>query len=419
MSGHSKYGELVLDLPDSQKNIARYMWSIFTGATNFRISDLPVTPFVISSSGLFPISESFQDMLEGKIEHVTMKYKLPHGLDDFRTSEPLACAFYLVNNLHETLLPYHKLDKYGRYPYLESIQCANNLMEVNYVQDIFDDIYEGLTGDPVVQEASKLMWTHDIDYLYSAWKSDLILAMRDSRYLDIPGLMWSALTTPHRRNNIPEILELEKEYDIRSIFFWLTERGKSHVTRSHSIDHADYSFQMKQVQKYWSQILENGSKHGLHKSAYQGNMDGELQKMPKMVDINRNHFLRFKLPDHYDQVEKAGLQYDASLGFPEHYGFRNSFGRPFRPYDLLKNRAYRFTEYPLHLMDATFLTYLNHDLETMTQKMTDFIHRHHNSCTISILLHNSYFEFNDQSQMAIWNRFFKSVRGIEWVLPGE
>ena len=417
MPGDTKYGELVLNLPESQKNIARYIWTTFTKATQFRLSDFPTTPFVIEPTGAFAISESFQDFLDGQVEKVADRYDLPDGLEEFRQSEPLACAFYLLNSLHESLLPQNKLDKYGRYPYPESIQYAHDLMEVDYVREIFEGIYKDLTSLTVPTEQSKLMWSHDIDYLYSAWKSDLILALRNSRYRGIPGILWKALTSPARWNNIDELLELEKEFDIRSTFFWLTEQGKSQVTPSHSIDHADYHFRMAKIQKYWDRISKSGSMHGLHKSAFPTKIEDELQKLPDSVVINRNHFLRFQLPDHYDQIENSGLKSDASVGFPEHFGFRNSFGSPFQPYNLPKNRPYRFIEYPLHLMDATFLTYLNDDLESMTQKMTDFVHRHDRSCTISILLHNSYFDFHDDDQMDIWYRFFKSVGGKEWTLP--
>ena len=419
MIGSTNYGELILDLPDSHKNIARYMWTVFTKATRFRFSDLPVTPFVIDSTGGFAITNSFHDFLSGNIDTVAARYNLPSGLKDFRNAEPLACAFYLLNSLHETILPAHKLDHYGRYPYQESIQNTHNLMEVNYVQEILDDMYVNLTGQPTVETESKIMWSHDIDYLFSAWRNDLIVALRDSRYWEIPKIMWKAATTSSRWDNIDDILKMENEYGIHSIFFWLTQRGKSRVSPTHSIDHADYTFQMKKLQKYWQRIAKSGAIHGLHKSTFPIEMEAELQRLPEPVEINRNHFLRFSLPNHYDHVERSGLKYDATLGFPEQFGFRNSFGSPFQPYNLRKNRPYRFIEYPLHLMDATFLTYLNDDLESMTQKMIDFVQRHDRSCTIGILLHNTYFDFRNMEQMQIWNRFFQSMRGLNSVLPGE
>src|SRR5690606_33189039 len=116
MPGDTKYGELVLNLPEAQKNIARYIWTTFTKATQFRLSDFPTTPFVIEPTGAFAISESFQDFLDGQVEKVAERYDLPDGFEELRDSAPLASAFNIHNSLHEILRPQNKLDKYGRHP---------------------------------------------------------------------------------------------------------------------------------------------------------------------------------------------------------------------------------------------------------------------------------------------------------------
>ncbi len=412
-----EYGQLVFDLPEKRKNIARYIWSVFTEATGFRLSDFPETPFIISSSGLVPVSESFDDFLSGQINKVALRYNLPEGLDLFRQEEPLACAFYLLNSLHETFLTPDKWDKYGRYPYQESIQYKNDLIEINFVQDIFDDMYEKITGQIPEKNESKIMWSHDIDYLYSAWKSSLLIAIEDRRFNKIPKILWDAITQPPRWNNLEKILSIEKEYDLNSVFFWLTEQGKSQISDSIHIDHADYTFRMKAIRHLWKNIKNVGSQNGLHKSAFSTTFQKELLKLPENVSVNRNHFLKMQLPDHYNYIEQSGLKYDATLGFPEHYGFRNSFGRPFQPYNLPNDRTYRFTELPLHLMDATHLTYLGQDIEEMVNEMIRFVNMHSNSSLIGILLHNSTFNFQDKNEMKIWHRLFRSTQEFEVFLP--
>jgi len=417
MTRRKEYGQLIFDLPSGRKNIARYIWSIFTEATGFRLGDFPENPFIIQDSGLVPVSESFDDILLGRIEKVAGRYHLPGGLDLFRQEEPLACAFYLINSLHETLLPAEKWDKYERYPYQESIQYKNDLIETNYVQDIFDDLYEKITGQVPEKRESRIMWSHDIDYLYSAWKSDLLIAMQDREFKKIPKIIWEAITRFPRWNNLEKILDLEREYGINSTFFWLTEQGKSQGTESNFIDHADYTFRMKAIRHLWEQIKDAGSQNGLHKSAFRSTFQEELRKLPEGVSVNRNHFLRMQIPGHYNNIEKSGLKYDATLGFPEHYGFRNSFGRPFQPYNLRENRPYRFTELPLHLMDTTHLSYLGQDIEEMTKEMIRFINKHSASCTIGILLHNSTFNFQDKNEMKVWHHLFEAAQGFENFIP--
>ncbi len=419
MGGPGKYGRLILNLPENRKNIARYMWSVFTGATQFRNSDYPSEPFIIDSSGDFPVSESFDDMLSGHITTVADRYDLPNGLDTFRQVEPLACAFYLMNGLHEGLLPPDALDRYGRYPYAESIQYANNITEINYVQEIFDSMYLRMTGHPPSRSTSTLFWTHDIDYLFSAWKNDLILAKRTSDFSEKIKCIRRAFTRPGRWNNIERLLALERQYGIRSTFFWLTERGKATINNANRIDHADYDIRSAYVRKFWRSIDQSGSANGLHKSAFETSFQEELRKIPFDAQINRNHFLKFRLPDHFDKVERAGLQVDASLGFAEHHGFRNSFGQPFRPYNLAQNRPYHFLEFPLHLMDTTFLTYLSMDLEAMIDSMIHFIDQHRYSCTISLLLHNTNFNFTDPMEMKIWHRLYQTLAELDPIIPLE
>lgn len=410
-------GQLIYDLPDPYYNVARYMWSIFMEATHLDLNDHPEVRFTIHRGGVFPISRSFDDMLKGNIQKVACRYFLPEGLTAFRKEEPVACAFYLLNGLHETLLPPDKLDKYGRYPYHASIQHVHNLMEVNYVQDIFDDLYKKMIGRLPDRKDSQLMWTHDIDYLYSAWKVALLLAWQRRKFKHIPKIIIKTLISPHQWDNVKQILNLENEFGIRSIFFWLTEQGKAYESESDYIDHADYSFRMKKIRQLWEEVKIAGFCNGLHKSAYKKSFDLELNKLPEKAMINRNHFLKFNIPDHYDRIEKSGLRYDASLGFPEHHGFRNSFGRPFQPYNLKNNRPYQFKEYPLHLMDTTFLTYMKFDLEAAQNKMKDFIYRHRHSCVISLLLHNSHYNFGSKKDIKDWKNFYQSVKDYKDYIP--
>lgn len=417
MSFEKETDQLILDLPENRKNSARYLWSVFVEATNFKWDDLPDKPFLINDSGAFAISVSFDDFLREEPGKVASRYNLPGGLEEFRSTEPLACAFYLMNSLHETLLPADKWDKYKRYPYQESIQHANDLIETNYVQDIFDELHQKITGKPPEKEESKIMWSHDIDYLYSAWKSDLIMAGRSRQFYQVPDILWKALTRPHRWNNIEDILGLEKTAGIQSIFFWLTEQRKVSVSDTIYIDHADYSFHMEAVSRLWQKVVKTGSQNGLHKSAFDLTFDEELEKLPETVSINRNHFLKMNVADHYKNIEKSGLKYDATLGFPEHFGFRNSYGRPFHPYNLQENRPYRFTEVPLHLMDTTFRTYLDMDFPEMMHKMKEFIDQHRYSCVISLLLHNSHFNFQNKEEVKLWKRFYSTMQGVKNYLP--
>ena len=68
---------------------------------------------------------------------------------------------------------------------------------------------------------------------------------------------------------------------------------------------------------------------------------------------NRQHWLRFA--EHqvlFDEIERAGMIADSTLGFSEQVGFRNGACFAFPPYNFAREAPYNFLEIPLVLMDG-------------------------------------------------------------------
>lgn len=404
-----------VELPKSLENIGFYMWQLFADCTQIRSDHLQNTGnrIVISPTGNFAITSSFERFLNGEIQAVADQYSLPSGLSEFAKQEPLACCFYLINSLHEYLLPEEKGDHYGRYPWKASIQYQAQITEENYCENIFANLYQQLTGQHPQYNSSRIDWSHDIDLLFSEWKYHLILGLRHRSFTSfLTGVKHLLNPTTSHWNNIDEIIAIEKKYSFYSTFYFLTEKGKYKMPNGRSISHADYDLAMSKLQAIFKSLYSNGFFIGLHKSAFSTSFLMELRKFPFPIEHNRNHFLKFRLPGHYHQIESAGLKYDASLGFPEHFGFRNSYGRPFQPFNLKENRPFRFIEYPLHLMDATFTEYLEMDDEKMRTTMLSFIQKHSKNCVLGILLHNNRMNLHDKSSRESWYQFYHKVREL-------
>lgn len=71
----------------------------------------------------------------------------------------------------------------------------------------------------------------------------------------------------------------------------------------------------------------------------------------------RQHFLRFQVPDTWRLWDEAGLQYDATLGYADHEGFRCGTCHPYPVFDLEHDQILRLIEHPLIVMDATLQRY--------------------------------------------------------------
>jgi len=71
----------------------------------------------------------------------------------------------------------------------------------------------------------------------------------------------------------------------------------------------------------------------------------------------RYHYLRCMFPDASKACAKAGLKYDASLGFADQPGFRGATSYPYCPFDFDTNKPLDIFEVPLVAMDGTFFQY--------------------------------------------------------------
>jgi hypothetical protein len=100
---------------------------------------------------------------------------------------------------------------------------------------------------------------------------------------------------------------------------------------------------------------------GIHPSFYSTHHPGQVQKeihelaalLDRPVTLNRFHYVRFRLPEDYRLLLKNRISTDYSMGYGERNGFRASYSRPFRWYDLQKEEETPLTVVPFCCMDAT------------------------------------------------------------------
>ncbi len=72
----------------------------------------------------------------------------------------------------------------------------------------------------------------------------------------------------------------------------------------------------------------------------------------------RHHYLRADFPHCWRAHEKAGFEYEGSLGFAEQAGFRGGSALPYRPFDVKSARLLSPYAVPLVAMDGTFFHYM-------------------------------------------------------------
>lgn len=127
---------------------------------------------------------------------------------------------------------------------------------------------------------------------------------------------------------------------------------KEIIRRKHQIGfHAGYYTYLDQ--ELWFKELENVRKH-----------------LPGVeIQGGRQHYLRFRIPFTWRLWERGRLEYDASLCFADHAGFRCGTCYEFPVYDLIARRRLNLRERPLVLMDKTLMDseYMGLGLEAATK----------------------------------------------------
>jgi len=120
--------------------------------------------------------------------------------------------------------------------------------------------------------------------------------------------------------------------------------------------------------KLISHILNRGHEVGLH-PGYDTFLDpeklrDELKTLQEVLERNggnptnlggRQHYLRWRAPDTWQQWEDAGLAYDSSVGYAEHVGFRCGTCQEFPVFNVRTRQALRLRERPLMLMEGTMI----------------------------------------------------------------
>ncbi len=360
------------------------------------------------------------------IDEIPVLYPDPGRAESFYTlrdkqlifhHDLLKSAFHLLSGYEE--LRKGSLDQYGRFPYNESLPFKLGITGKPVVNYYFSIILEGFENfarenslpfrrDPALKKPV-LMVSHDIDrthgygFFETGFRFKQLLGLAESTmsrketFKDACISLFHFLNPFSRKDpywTFETLMKWEEERSFRGSYYFLEKDGGRN-------ENSRYMFHEKRFVKLFRNLSGRGHEVGIHgtlQSAIdQGAMDrtvGNLRKVsPEPVAGIRQHYLKFK-PGTTGQIqEKAGLKYDASLGFAEHDGFRNSYCWPFRLYDFANDRIMDLWEIPLTVMEGTHFYYRKLDLagsRTAIENLVDEVCKFNG--VFSLLWHNHFFE---------------------------
>ena len=253
---------------------------------------------------------------------------------------------------------------------------------------------------PISSIEHLVVCSHDIDFHFNHPASALlrltknlgIAALRrqpKSHFFETLRLLSQVIGGRRVGHYVPTLTEENRRHDIQSTFFAV---GRQAHRR-------DPNYRLAQIAPFLRDAVSRGFSVGLHGSYRSVIEDHSLAEEAQLLIESvgrkplsgRQHWLRFsRSQDLFDEVARAGLLADSSLGFPDMIGFRNGASFAFPPYDFANEAPYRFLEIPLVLMDGS-LEAASRQLHQTAVQLAEAVLEESRSCGwggIAILWHN-------------------------------
>lgn len=274
-----------------------------------------------------------------------------------------SAAFHLVVR-YEEYLP-HARDTYGRFDHRQSLAHRFGFLQRPIVEEwalgLIAAVYEraGLPKPTVGRFRFSLSCDVDIAYAYhgKGFARNLGTALRSltsgrfSRLRQQTRVLSGLERDPY--DSYDWIEARQKEFSVPLRFFFLL----SEVCKGYDRNLSPASRTMKEL------VGRIASKHevGLHPSWRSGGSSGRLASEKSVletlcgrsVDVSRQHYLRFSLPDTYRMLLHHGVFSDHSMAYGGVNGYRCSASFPHPWYDLAEDRCTNLMVHPFCFMDAT------------------------------------------------------------------
>ena len=279
-------------------------------------------------------------------------------------------------------------DQHQRFPYY--LSKHRDILEPEVSKFLIEN---GLKVEYPEDKKFAVCLTHDIDVVHLSKLSTMYGAARSLMQYQTKSA-FKMLFSNINKNwnpwwNFKDIMALEEKYGAKSSFYFLTlDEGD-----------LDFNFKVEDLEHEMGNIVDNGWEVGLHggHEAY-NNLDEIKEKKERLEKVlgkavigYRNHYLKFKVPDTWGLLSKAGFKYDTTFGYADCVGFRNGMCHPFKPFNLDTNMEIDILEIPLTIMDCTLFDYMKQDMNgawDVTKLLIDTVERYNG--VITILWHNTY-----------------------------
>lgn len=285
--------------------------------------------------------------------------------------------FFLVTRYEEIAATDRVVDAHGRFPARASLAGRERFLERPLADEYVAILWEFLArlrpGLQRKRTAYRLQVSHDVDQPFFGcgvpWPrvargaaGDVFLRGRPFQALRRVVSRLTAAPSIDPANTFSFLMDHSERIGVRSEFNVMAPEIAGPLD-------ASYALGAPEIRGLMRQIHGRGHVLGLHPS-YDTYLDPrrtavELSHMLRAceaLDVHqdtwggRQHFLRWRNPDTWQNWEAAGLAFDGSVGFADHVGFRSGTCHEHPVFNLRSGTPLRLRERPLVAMECTLLS---------------------------------------------------------------
>ncbi|APZ45083.1 hypothetical protein BW723_01685 [Polaribacter reichenbachii] len=331
-----------------------------------------------------------------------------------------AASFYLITR-YEEYLP-HVKDVHGRYTAEQSLAFKKGFLEKPVVDiwayKFLKSLKEKFPDYVYKTRAYNFISTVDIDNAFAYKHKSLVRSVggfvNDLFHFKLLNVWTRFAVTFNIKsdpfNTFPKLLRFKKDYNVKTIFFFLIGDYSTFDTNV-SASKEKYRLLIKEMVDY--------AKVGLHPSYFSMQDAAKLKKEKERLESitntpvksSRQHYLRFSLPETYQNLIDLEIEEDYSMGYASNVGFRASTCTPFYFYDLDFEIQTPLKIFPFAVMDTTLNDYMKLTPKQSLGRIRDLKNEVKAvNGTFITLFHNE--SLSDYIRWKGWKRLYESMLKI-------
>jgi uncharacterized protein DUF7033 len=326
----------------------------------------------------------------------------------------LGSCFFMLSRYEE--LVGRARDDCGRFPAGASVAQREGFLGLPVV-----DAYVELLGAALERlwprlerrrpRTFEIVLTHDVDDPLAALGRGPMKLVRqlgaDALVRRDPGLMarrvrsWGGLARGSHAldpyNTFDFLMDVSERHGLASAFYFIAAAGTA------SAEDPPYTLTHPWIRALLRRVHRRGHEIGFH-AGFGTHRDPERtsREFERLRDTaaregvrqdtwgGRQHYLLWENPTTWSNWDRAGLDYDMTLGYADRIGFRTGTCHAFPAFHLLERRPLRLRERPFQVMDGTLFRYMGLSPAAALEHVLPIVAqcRRHGG-TFSVLWHNS------------------------------